>query len=252
MKKLIPAICLSFTLSACDFFKSKTESAPTSPANATSSSETPLELPPANKDCELLDLARPASLAVWKMENDVEFVVCDFGAETRLDENSFSGWVNLAQRKDNKIIPLISEVNSEKVSDIYSYSIQKISATEIKIYREIVDKAQITERKITCSSKGECSLGKETCLNFKKEGFLDKDSTATVQKVVDGKLKIEEVEYYDTIMGALTQSALGGDATAKKLMLKTSKDKLKVDGAAAEAYEEGKALLEKLQELGCI
>ncbi len=254
MKKLMIVISISFTLTACDFFKSKTEPAPSPSPSSTNSQESMTEPAPANKNCELFALAKPASLAVWKMENGAEFIICDFGVEARLDENSFAGWVNLAQRKDNKIIPLLPEVNSEKINDIYSYSIQKTSATEIKIYRVIPtdDKTPITERKITCSGKGECEFSKEICMKFKKETLVDKDSIATVQKVVSGKLKIEEVEYYDVIIGKLIQSGIAGDAAAKTLMLNTSKDKLKVDGASAEVYEDGKVLLDKLQELGCI
>ncbi len=271
MLRLLPVIAV-LILNGCDFFRGKKspDTAPTSVPSEVTAAEAPPEallrtdekaeaLP--NSDCESLEHANAAALTTWTMANGVQFVICEFGLEAeRLSENSFSGWVNVARREDDRLTALIAEVNSEKPNDAYSFLIRKVSDTEIQISRQIRplredigdDYFSVMERKITCTKPGACVVGAEKCGDFKKDALVDKEAVATVRDVVAGKQKLEELGAYDMIIAKLVQAAIAGDPLAKKLMLNTPEKKLKIDGAAAGSYFDGKHLLTAMQKLRCL
>ena len=274
MSKLMIVI-LTLAFAGCDYFKSKKEIGPITPENPA----TPATLPDAvndpdpkaepqlkaeaNRDCETAHLGHPQSKATFKMKNEVEFILCEADELKELESGTYSGWGNLYQKKDQRkdqLTPILPEVKGEKPNDFYSFRFQKKSDTEIVIYRQVMnaspdvggEQVTITERKITCTKPNECEIGKETCIDFKKTFKVDKKSIEKVQEVVSGKLKVEEAGYYDVAIGGVINSVLAGDPIAKKLMFDTSKKKLKVDGAAAESYEDGKGMLTVIRKLKCL
>ncbi len=245
-------------LSGCDAFRSK-KAEPT-PMPAAPAPEVKAETPP-NTDCEGLEHAKSASLATWTMSNGVQFAVCELGLEAeRLSETTFSGWINLARRDEGKLTPLVPEVKSEKPNDVYSFVTQKLSDSEIRISRQIRPLREdigdgnlaVMERTIVCQKPGACDVGAERCVDFKKDALIDKEAVATVRDVAAGKQKLEELGAYDMIIARLAQAAIAGDPLAKKLMLQTSEKKLKIDGAAAGSFFDGRHLLAAMQKVGCL
>lgn len=260
MKKLIVLSSTLTILSACDFFMGKkTDPTPVPPPSAVEETETQLKKGPANLDCQDSGFSKPASKGIFKMDNGVEFVLCEAFELIDQGMDTFSGWGNIYQRKE-KITPVLEDVNSEKPDDVYSFLFKKKDGKEILITRQVLslmedaggENVNVTERVITCAKPNQCDIGREKCIDFKKTMTADKKSIEKVQQVIAGKLEPQDAGYYDIAIGGLITSALAGDQTAKKLIFDTKEEKLKLDGAAAETYRDGKRLLLKLKELKCL
>lgn len=255
---LVAGITLTLFI-GCDFFKKKTpETAPP----AETKTEAPEPAAPGeivNNDCRNAEFANPNSLANWKMKNGVELVVCELGSSFKTSQSMISGWINIYKRNGEHLKPYIAEVNTERESDIDSYKIERLSDEEIRItlfIRPISSEADnpdlaVTEKIIDCKGK-DCVAGPEKCLDLKKSNSIDEDAIKSVEKVVSGKARAADYPMYDVVIGKVIDAALAGDPGAKKLMLRTPKEKLGVDAMSGEAYADGRKLLDRLNELHCL
>ena len=255
MRILVISACLIFV--GCDLFKKENMVKNETSVSESVVSTSPQKNPPQIEDCD------PAPgyerLAVWKMQNNVELIVCKLAEYDKISDTEFSGWVNIYTKFQDKWTPYLPEVVGELASGYYSYSIKKIDETKISITRNIVSQMKeatgepdfkATEAFIECTSNT-CDLGKAKCLSFSK-GKIDEDAIKTVQKVIAGKMNAGDDGYYDVTIGKVIEAAISGDRRALKIILNTNRDKLKVDGASAETLDDGKFLLQKLKELKCI
>jgi hypothetical protein len=255
---LILGIVLTL-LPGCDFFKKKTpETAPVSDTkNEAPEPTAPGE--PVNNDCENAEFANPSSLAKWKMKNGIELVVCELGSSFKISQSTISGWINIYKSNGGHLTPYIAEVNTERESDIDSYKIEKLNDEEVRItlsIRPISSEEDnpdlaVTEKTIDCKGK-DCVAGSEKCMDLKKSGSIDEDAVKSVEKVAAGKAHASDYPMYDVVIGKVIDAAIAGDPGAKKLMLKTPKEKLGIDAASAEAYSDGRKLLDRLNGLHCL
>lgn len=228
------------------------------------------DLPKANQlqnqneeknECDPLMMSSDKPSAVWKMKNNQYLIVCNLGDFNKINDNRIKGWVNIYQRPISHQKRFIKEVDSELPSSHVTFEIEKKSDTTILITKYIKDPKSsfeesydvaATQYKIDCS-KSTCTTTSEVCIYKKPTRPVDTKLIDYVKNISQGKeTNLEKFGYYDVVIDNLTSAALRGDKRAKKLVLETSRDKLKVDGASAESFSDGYRILSNLVNLGCM
>ncbi|MBC87043.1 MAG: hypothetical protein CL677_07665 [Bdellovibrionaceae bacterium] len=216
---------------------------------------------PKDHECSTLRMSSDKPSAVWKMQNGQQLVVCNLSEYSRINTNKISGWVNLFKRPVSLQNGFISEVNSELPSSQITFTIEKSSDTEVTITKYIKDPKSTfddsydipaTQFNIDCSG-AECSKTAEKCIYKKPDQKIDINVIEYVEKISKGEeTDLKKLGYYDVVIDSLINAALLGDPQAKKLVLETNRDSLKLDGAAAESFSDGHRVLTSLIEMNCL
>ena len=216
---------------------------------------------PRKHECEPLMMSSNKPSAVWKMKNDQYLIVCNLSDYDKINDNKIKGWINVYERPVTYKKGFIKEVNSELPSSQITFLVEKQSDTTILITKYIEDLTSsfdqkndiaATQFKIDCSGP-KCSRTKETCVYKKPNKNVNSKIIDYVENISKGKeTNLEKFGYYDVVIEKLINAALVGNKRAQKLVLETSRQELKVDGAAAESFSEGYRVLSNLVELGCL
>lgn len=211
--------------------------------------------------CKDLGFSKGEPLAVWKMANKAELVVCEVGQTAKTSNDEFIGWANVYERSNGKMSPFINEVNSERQSEIDSFHIKRIDHSRVSVTRLIRSPyadatgdsdTPVTTFEIKCTGKKPlCRKGHDICVKPKNKK-VDKDAIATIESIAAGRIKADSLPAYDVVIGKVVDSALAGNKRALRLVLDTSTERLHTDGAATETLTDGKDLIRKLMDLKCL
>ena len=212
-------------------------------------------------ECESLMMSSDKPSSIWKMKNGQHLVVCNLSNYDKISDVKIKGWINIYKRPISHQNSYIREVDSEMPSSQITFQVEKQSDTTILVTKYILDPKSSSEEsydvaatqfKINCSTT-ECLKTKEVCVYKAPKESEDSKILDYVESITKGKeSNMEKYGYYDTVIDKVMNEELSGNKRAIKLILETSRNKFKVDGAAAESFTDGYRVLSNLIELGCI